>query len=163
MAEEKPLKEIVVEKEEAVFWMDRFGRWHNDGGPFEHKKIIDYFNSAIRRDENGYFLYQAWDETIEKVYFKHEDTPLFVVDVRMGEPMELVLNTRESVSLVPADLFVCQDQLYMARGDERLKFTDRVVMKLCTQIEFDGKRYAFVTEHGRREIPEYEPPLKHFK
>ena len=38
------LKEVVIFKEEAVFWMDNQGRWHNQYGPFQHKRVIDYFN-----------------------------------------------------------------------------------------------------------------------
>ena len=75
----KETKEFVVPKEKAVFWLDAYGRWHNEHGVFEHKKIISYFHSSIRKDAEGYYLFQKHnDHTIEKVYFKYEDTALFV-------------------------------------------------------------------------------------
>jgi len=45
---EKERKEIVISEEEAVFWMDAYGRWHNKHGAFEHKKIIDYFHCMFK-------------------------------------------------------------------------------------------------------------------
>ena len=42
------LPEIIIPKEKAVFRMDAHGRWHNAHGPFEHPKIIAYFNAIVR-------------------------------------------------------------------------------------------------------------------
>jgi hypothetical protein len=71
--------EIIIPKERAIFWLDKNGRWHNAHGEFEHKKIIDYFHSSIKRDENGYYLFQKRGDVQEKVYFHYEDTALFAV------------------------------------------------------------------------------------
>lgn len=149
-----PLREVVIEKEDAIFWMDKYGRWYNDGGRFEHRKIIDYFNSAIRRDDKGYFVCQTRGDVIEKVYFRYEDTPLFAVDVRMNETTQLVLNNKEVIPLDPSSLFVCQDNLYMKRDEDRIKLTDRVLIRLATKIEYDGERYAFVDANVRYDVPE---------
>ena len=54
----KEIKELVVPKEKAVFWLDAHGRWHNKHGVFEHKKIIDYFHSSIRKDAVGIILFK---------------------------------------------------------------------------------------------------------
>jgi hypothetical protein len=40
-------KTNVISKDQATFWLDRYGRWHNEHGLFEHKKIIDYFDKLI--------------------------------------------------------------------------------------------------------------------
>ncbi|MBW1695092.1 MAG: hypothetical protein JRJ41_13325 [Deltaproteobacteria bacterium] len=70
---QRGIKEVVVPKEDAVFWLDAFGRWHNEHGTFEHKKIINFFHSSIRKDADGYYLYQKRDDSIiEKVYFKSD-------------------------------------------------------------------------------------------
>jgi len=82
----KPLTEIVIPKEEAVFFLDKQGFWrHKEQGKFENRKIIDSFHSGIRNDEYGYHLRQRLGNRIEKVYFSCEDTALFVFDVIKGE------------------------------------------------------------------------------
>ena len=105
---------VVVPKEKAVFWLDGNGHWHNKHGRFEHKKVIDYFNASIRRDEGGYHVFQATDEFEERVYFPHEGTALFVFDILIdGEGVILVLNTQRKIELNPADLFIQGDDLYV--------------------------------------------------
>ena len=51
------------------------------------------------------------------------------------EPMHLVLNTGETIVLDPTRLFVRSDQLYQARGDERIKFTDRALLAMTPYLE----------------------------
>jgi len=152
MTEEK-LAEVVVSKEDAVFWMDRFGRWHNEHGPFEHKKIIDYFNASIRRDESGYFVGQVRENVHEKVYFKYEETPLFVVDVITGDTIVLALNTGATIDLLPDRLFVRNDNLYMSVENDIIKFTDRVLLKLSAHLDIVDDIYYFVVDGQRTKIP----------
>ena len=113
----KEKKEFVVPKEDAVFWLDAYGRWHNEHGVFEHKKIISYFHSSIRKDAKGYYLFQKHnDHTLEKVYFKYEDTALFVFDIKTQDDpdkIRLILNTKHEILLNPEDLFVQNDNLNM--------------------------------------------------
>jgi len=154
MAHENGLTEIVIPKERAVFWMDRFGQWYNAGGRFEHKKIIDYFNAAIRKDKHGYFVEQTRGDVREKVYFHYEDTPLFVVDAIFGEQIVLVLNTRQTVALEADRLFIHQDNLYLQKDNDRIKFIDRVLLKLASQIGHDEKGHYLLTNNGRFSIPE---------
>lgn len=154
MKPELELEEVVIPAERAVFWMDRFGHWCNEGGRFRHKRLIDYFNSSIKRDENGYFLEQIRGQVREKVYFRYEDTPLFAVDIVMGAPPELLLNTKEKLSLTPRTLFVIGDDLYMQREEDRIKFSDRVLLKLATQIEYEDGNYAIRIGEVRYPIPE---------
>lgn len=142
MKPEVTLEEVVIPADRAVFWMDRFGRWCNESGRFRHKRLIDYFNSSIKKDENGYFLEQIRGQVRERVYFHYEDTPLFVIDIIMKSPPELVLNTKEKLILIPGDLFVCGDDLYMQRGEDRIKFSDRALLKLAAQIEYENESYA---------------------
>jgi len=142
---EKEKKEFVVPKEEAVFWLDVRGRWHNKHGVFEHKKIIDYFHSSIRKDADGYHLLQEHDDyTVEKVYFKYEDTALFVFDVKPqddSDNIRLILNTKDEIPLVPENLFVQNDNLYMEHAGHRIKFIDRAMLKLSHRLKYDQHRY----------------------
>jgi hypothetical protein len=155
MPSDKKLTEISVPRERAVFWMDRFGHWYNEGGRFEHKKIIAYFNASIRKDAQGYFVDQIRGDLREKVYFNYEDTPLFVVDAHVvGEQIQLILNTRETLPLATDSLYIHQDHLYMQRDDERIKFSDRVLLKLADRVEHDGNQYYITTSTGRSPIPE---------
>jgi len=153
----KEKKELVVPKEKAVFWLDAHGRWHNKHGLFEHKKIIDYFHSSIRRDADGYHLLQRHnDHTIEKVYFKYEDTALFVFDVQIHDDpdkIRLFLNTKDEIPLEPENLFVQNDNLYMEHDGHRIKFIDRALLKLANRLKFDQHRYCIELSGKIYDIP----------
>ena len=145
--------EVVIPKDRAVFWLDANGHWHNAAGKFQHPKIVSFFHASIRRDRDGYYLFQTRGEVTEKVYFHYEDTALFVFDaVHNGETI-LVLNTGERIALDPESLFVRNDQLYLSRGEERVKFTDRVLMKLSGMLDFKEGRYSIVAGNRVHEIP----------
>lgn len=136
-------KELVIPKEKATFWMDGRGRWHNKHGLFENKKIIAYFNASIALDADGYYVTQQRDGIMEKVYFFHEDTALFVVDVVAGDRALLLLNTGKRILLVPDKLFICNDQLYFLNASERIKFNERALLKIADQIVVEKGNYFF--------------------
>jgi hypothetical protein len=135
-----PKKEIIVPAQEAVFWLDKNGRWHNRHGLFQHPKIIARFHASIRKDENGYHLFQATDEVSEKVYFHYEDTALFVFNVIDTHPVKLVLNTTDEIDLNPRHLFIQNDNLYLDHVGERVKFEARALMKLSPYLYFENER-----------------------
>ena len=151
------LKEIVVGPEEATFWLDRWGFWRNRHGRFEHKKIIAYFHASIGRDERGYFVSQINGDVREKVYFHHEDTALFVFDVKVNDAIVLVLNTGRRLPLDPAALFIRQDGLYVRDDDAVIKFNQSSMVKIgryltCEQdrtfLRFKGRRALIPVEEG---------------
>jgi hypothetical protein len=137
------LKEIVIPKENAVFWMDGNGRWHNVHGPFRHKKLIDYFNTSIGRDSDGFFVSQERGEVHEKVYFRYEETALFGVAVSAESDLMVILNTQERIKLRPEKLFIKNDCLFMHYQDTLIKFTDRCMMWLAEYIEENEGIYYF--------------------
>lgn len=139
------MKLNVVPKEEAVFWMDAHGRWHNEHGKIEHPKIIAYFHTAIQRDEGGYFLYQEFNGIKDKVYFPYEETARFVFDVKLAEDITLSLNTKQKIMLVPEDLYVKDDQLYMKYDGDKVKFSENALLKLadCFQQKEDGYFFSY--------------------
>lgn len=145
---DKP-REVVIPKEEAVFWLDRNGFWHNEHGKFQHKKIINYFHSSIRKDRDGYHLMQMYRDLKEKVYFPYEDTALFVFDVIIKEDVTLVLNTQKRIRLKPKKLFINDDSLYMQLGEERLKFTDQALIRIADRLEYENEQ-CFIRVRGRR-------------
>jgi hypothetical protein len=140
---------LEIPKENAVFWMDERGRWCNEHGPFEHPKIIEYFNKAIHKDENGYYVGQSRDGLYEKVYFRHAETPVFIVEVLVKEPLILVMNTGKQIELDPGQLFVRNDQLYLHMGDEIAKFGERALLRISEWIEY-GARGIFYIRNGKR-------------
>ena len=144
--------EIIIPKERAIFWMDKNGRWHNAHGEFEHKKIIDYFHSSIKRDENGYYLSQKRENIQEKVYFHYEDTALFAVDLIKDNDITLILNTRKQIKLKPRNLFIRADDLYMRMGKEIIKFTERGLMKISDLLEYDNEQYFIKVKNRRYRI-----------
>ena len=129
-----PLPEVVIPKENAVFWMDAHGRWHNRHGRFEHKRIIDHFNRSIRYDQGGYYVTQERDGIREKVYFVYTGTPLFVVQIIPKDPIELMLNTGKILVMDPGQLFTHADQLYQRKGQEYIKFSDRALVALAPYL-----------------------------
>ena len=154
------LKEIVIEKKDAVFRLDANGRWHNQHGRFQHKKVIDYFHTCIQKDDHGFYLTQERDNCIEKVYFPYEETAYFVFDVIAGDDITLVLNTGQRLKLNPDALCIKNDNLYMHHGEDIIKFTDRSMMKIATYMEdrsggydfvFQGKKYPTMTADSFRD------------
>lgn len=142
-------REIIIPKDRAIFWLDKNGHWHNAHGQFEHKKIIDYFHSSIKRDENGYYLSQKREDVQEKVYFHYDDTALFAVDLIKDNDITLILNTKKQIKLKPRNLFIREDNLYMRMGEETIKFTERGLMKISDLLEYDNNRY-FITINKRK-------------
>ena len=141
-------RQITISKEKAVFWMDKNGDFHNEHGKFEHPKIIKYFNAAIKKDENGYFVHQITDEYEEKVYFSYEDTALFVIDIKIQEDILLILNTSETIKLDMKHLFTKEDNLYLQTREHQVKFSSRALLKISKFIgEKDDK--LFFTFKGK--------------
>jgi hypothetical protein len=143
------LKQVVTPKEEAVFWLDKNGFWHNEQGRFEHRKIINYFHRCIKKDKHGYHLAQEHSGYREKVYFPYEDTALFVFDVIKGDDVTLVLNTRKRMKLKPAKLFIRDDSLYMDAGDDRIKFSEQALIRVAPLMEHHNDE-LFLRVKGRR-------------
>ncbi len=143
------VKTVEIPADEAVFWLDANGNWHNADGRFRHKKIIDHFHSSIKRDRKGYHLYQAHQHYIEKVYFNYEGTALFVFDVLPQTEIILVLNTKRKVKLRPRKMFINNDSLYMHLDDEVIKFAEQGLMKIAPFLEEVGDR-LFIRAKNRR-------------
>ena len=144
--------EIVISKDDAVFWLNEKGRWHNAHGEFQHKKIIDYFHSSIQKDEKGYYLYQERGNLREKVYFHYKDTALFAVDLIIDEDITLILNTKKQIKLKPKNLFTRNDNLYMRLGQETIKFAERGLMKISDLLEFKDDQYFIKIKNRRYRI-----------
>jgi hypothetical protein len=150
----KKRTEIVIPKDQAVFWLDKNGRWHNQHGEFQHKKIIDYFHASIGKDKNGYFLFQQIENTNEKVYFHCEDTALFAVDLIKEKDITLLLNTKRRVKLKPKKLWIRDDSLYMQTSDGDIKFIERGLMKISELLEFTNEQYFIRVKDRRYRIPQ---------
>ena len=150
------MKEIIIQKEDAVFWLDKAGYWQNDGGKFRKKKIIDLFHRSIGKDENGYFVSRTLEGILEKVYFRYEDTALFVFAVHFNDDILLSLNTGKQLRLVPEDLYIKDDNLYLTHADEPIKFSERALMRIFSLMEEDDQSGQLVIHiNGNRfYIPE---------
>ena len=144
-------RERIIPKEQAVFWMDGHGRWCNVHGPFAHRKIIDHFNASIQKDAHGYFVAQEYAGVREKVYFRYDVTPLFAMDLLEGDPERLVLNTGRMLPLQGGNLCIRADQLYHVDGDEWVRFSERLLLKLSSRLKHANGRYAF--KSGGRWLP----------
>ena len=150
----KKKTEIVISKEDAVFWLNENGRWYNAHGEFQHKKIIDYFHACIQKDRKGYYLCQQRGNLREKVYFHYEDTALFAVDLMIDEDITLILNTKRQIKLKPKCLFTKNDNLYMRLGKETIKFVERGLMKISNLLEFKDEQYFIKVKNRKYRIDE---------
>ena len=147
------IKEIVIDKDQAVFWLDANGCWQNENGKFRHKKIIDHFHSCIKRDRRGYHLYQQNGNQAEKVYFHYEDQALFVMNVSRQEEINLVLNTKQQIKLKPHKLFTKNDCLYMHMGEEIVKFAEQGLMQIAPFLEEEDGQLFIRIKNRRYAIP----------
>ena len=156
---EPKLKELIISKEDALFWLNKHGVWHTKDGKFEHPKIIRHFNASIQKDEMGYHLCQPREGFLEKVYFYYEDTALFVIDIKKEEESELtlILSTREPLTLAPGQLFTCNDNLYVQTPEHRIKFAQRALVKISPFLEDNGNRLCLNLGGVIHDIPEKEP------
>jgi hypothetical protein len=149
----KKIKEKVISKENAVFWLDKNGCWRNAHGKFEHPKIIEYFHSCIKHDQGGYYLSQVNGNCREKVYFPYEDQALFVFDVIRRDRLTLILNTRKRIALDPQNLFIRDDNLYMRMGEETIKFIERGLIKIAPFLEDQKGRLYIRLKDKKFRIP----------
>ncbi len=148
------LREIIVSSEDATFWMDRWGYWCNAHGRFQHKKIIDYFHAAIAWDDQGYYVSQVNGDVREKVYFRYEDTALFVFDVLIADEISLVLNTGKKIGLDPDALFIRNDYLYLRKDQALIKFNELSMLKISRLFEHEGDMCFLAIKGERWIIPE---------
>jgi len=131
----KKLEEIIIPKENAVFWMDEQGDWHNQHGKFQHKKIIDYFHSSIEKDKQGYYVSQVNNNIKEKVYFNYKDTALFIFNVE--KDLKLILNTKKKIKLKPKKIFIENNNLYIRIRKEKAKFVKRGLQEISKIIDYE--------------------------
>lgn len=129
------IKRITIPKEKAIFWLDKDGVWQNEHGRFEHPRIARFFHSSIQKDEMGYFVHQKTDTFEEKVYFRYEDTAIFVFDLVVNDHIDLVLNTGEKILLNPEQLVQKNDSLYVITPVHFIKFTQKALVKLSKYME----------------------------
>ena len=146
-------REIVISRDDAVFWLDENGFWHNQNGKFKHAKIIRYFHSCIRRDQQGYYLYQKNENYAEKVYFPYADQALFVFDVIGQDDIILVLNTKQEIKLKPRSLFLKNDCLYMNLKEEIIKFAEKGLIKIARLLEEENNQLYIRVKNRRYRIP----------
>ncbi len=142
-------KQIVVPKEKAVFWMDENGDWSNEHGKFEHPKIIKYFHSSIKKDEDGYYLFQQTDAYEEKVYFPYKETALSVIDVKGDDNILLELNNSDTIKLNPEQLFEKDDKLFLKTDEHTIKFTDRSLLKISKFLQEEQGQLFFKIKNRR--------------
>ena len=144
----------VIPREAAVFRMDGNGVWHNEHGPFEHPRIIGYFNRSIRKDARGYFVSQDLEGTEERVYFPYEETAVFAVDIKKGNPVTLTLNTGSKISLVPANLYIENDALFLDPPDHLIKFNQQALAKMTAMFTETRRGLALTIDSDQFVIPE---------
>jgi len=148
----KPVK--IIPKEDAVFRLDKNGKWRQlDDEEFANRKIIKYFHSMIKKDEEGFFLQQEHEHYIEKVYFPYEDTPLFVFGVIKNDGLLLHLNTGKKIRLDPQKLFLKNDTLYVRNDADLIKFTENTLLSLAGYLDEEADRFVIDLDGKRHPIP----------
>ena len=146
---------ITIPKEDAVFWLDDQGRWKNEHGLFEHPKVSTYFHTCIKKDEQGYYVGQQRDAVYEKVYFRYEDTALFVFRVEIEtNVITFKLNTGRQVELKPTSLFTRNDNLYLQTAQGPAKFSQQSLLEISKLMDDDDGQLFIKTGEARFRISE---------
>jgi hypothetical protein len=151
---EGTIREVVISRDDAVFWLDSRGYWRNSGGRFRKKKIIDLFHASIARDADGYFLLRQKEEggeqVVEKVYFPCEDTALFVFATSCDDDdgITCTLNTGRSLPLRPQNLYTRDDALYLREEGETIKFSERALLQIADRLT-ETRGILYIRVNGR--------------
>lgn len=146
-------KQIVIQKEDAVFWMGENGDWFNAHGKLEHPKIIGYFHRSIQKDENGYFLSQQNGAFEEKVYFSYHHTAIFVFEIKeANNHILLILNTGQSVHLDPEQLMEKEDKLFINSENHLIQFNEHAMFKISKYLEEENGQLFLVYQDTRYPI-----------
>lgn len=149
-------KQIVIQKEDAVFWMGENGDWFNAHGKLQHPKIISHFHRSIHKDENGYFLSQQNGAFEEKVYFSYHHTAIFVFEIKEAKNcMLLILNTGQSVQLDPEQLLEKKDKLFINTDDHLIQFNEHALFKISKYLEEQSGKLFFVYQDTRTPIGQH--------
>ena len=152
--EQKPI--MVIPKEKATFRLDKNGIWFIGDDKFTNQKIINYFHSVIKKDKDGFFLMQEHKHFIEKVYFPYEDTPLFVFHVIKKGGLTLILNTSENIELDPKNLIIRNENLYLKRDEDLVKFSENALVSLASYMEDNHNQYSINIDGKKYIIPEVD-------
>ena len=150
----KPVR--IIPKEKAVFRLDKHGNWLSDDEKFTNQRIIRYFHSCIKKDPDGFYLEQEHSHHIEKVYFPVEDTAFFVTHIIEKDGLILDTNTGQHIPLDPQDLFIQNDDLYLQRGEDRIKFTEKALFSLSAYLEEADDQFFIKIDGKKRLIPRTE-------
>lgn len=146
-------KQIVIQKEDAVFWMGENGDWLNAHGKFEHPKIISHFHRSIQKDENGYFLQQHNGDFEEKVYFSYHHTAVFVFEIKKTKNrLFLILNTGKTIPLDPEQLMEKEDKLFINTENHLVQFNEHTLVKISKYLEEENGQLFLVYQNNRYPI-----------
>ena len=152
----KPKPVRIIPREKAVFRLDKNGDWRADNEKFRNPKIISYFHSLIKKDQDGFFLEQEHPHHIEKVYFPYEDTALFVNRILEGDGLILCTNTGKQIKLEPENLFIKNDDLYYRSGEDLIKFNENALLSLAAYLDDADDQFVINIDGKRHPIPRTE-------
>jgi len=152
--EPKPVR--IIPKEKAVFRLDKNGNWRAEDEKFRNQKIINYFHSLIKKDQDGFFLEQEQEHFIEKVYFPYEDTALFVNRIIESDGLVLCTNTGKHIKLDPEKLLIKNDDLYFQSGEDLIKFNQNALLALADYMDDVDDQFAINIDGERYLIPRME-------
>ncbi|MCD6584469.1 MAG: hypothetical protein J7K96_01785, partial [Desulfobacteraceae bacterium] len=96
------------------------------------KKIIDLFHQSISKDNDRYFISRIRDGILEKMYFYFKDAAIFVFAIILKDDIILKLNTRNHLTLNPANLYVMDDNLYVTHLAYHEKTKDEAQHRIWT-------------------------------
>ena len=147
--EPKPVR--IIPSEKAIFRLDKYGNWRADADKFRNQKIINYFQSLIKKDADGFYLEQEHADFIDKVYFPYEDTAFFVNRVIERDGLILCTNTGKQIELDPEKLLIRNDDLFLQNGEDLIKFNQNALMSLAAYMDAEDDQFV-INIAGKRHV-----------
>ncbi|MDZ7579732.1 MAG: hypothetical protein U5R30_03670 [Deltaproteobacteria bacterium] len=115
----------------------------------ETKRSSTSFMRRSVRTPVGIFYVKTGAIALKRFIFPMRTRRCLFLRLTLSRMAQSVKNTGKRLSLEPRKLYVQNDSLYVADGEQRVKFTERSLMAISGLMTFENENY-FITQAGRK-------------
>jgi hypothetical protein len=133
-------------------FIDKDGRWFQNGAEIIHRQIYRQFNQMLERSPDGGYRVRMGKEICD---VEVEDAPFVIVSVSLDEQgrISMELNDGETETLDPECLWIGGDNVpyCQVKGDSfHARFSRPAYYQLAKFIVTDDEKEFFIVVEGRR-------------